>query len=115
MPSIARSLGRLGVPVYGVHADKHSLTAQSRYWRKHFIWNIEKASPEASVDWLMRLHRQIGSHPIILPTDEPTGIFLADHSETLKEAFLFPRQRAGLIRALCNKQTMYDLCAWLRS
>src|ERR1051326_1087191 len=45
--SIARSLGRLGVPVYGVHADKHSPTAQSRYWRKNFIWNIEKASPEA--------------------------------------------------------------------
>ena len=59
-----------------------------------------------SLDWLMRLPRQIGSHPIILPTDEPTGIFLADHRETLKGAFLFPRQRAGLIRALCNKQTI---------
>src|SRR5690242_227861 len=39
--AIARSLGRLGVAVYGVHADPHSPAARSRYWRKNFIWNIE--------------------------------------------------------------------------
>ena len=102
--AIARSLGRLGVPVYGVHADKHSPAARSRYWRENFVWNIEKKSPEASIDWLLQLSQKIGSRPILLPTDDHSCVFLADHVETLKEAFLFPNQPAGLTRALSNKQ-----------
>ena len=31
--AIARSLGRLGVSVYGVHGDHSSPAASSRYWR----------------------------------------------------------------------------------
>lgn len=108
--AIARSLGRLGVPVYGVHADKHSPAARSRYWRENFVWNIEKKTPEASIDWLLQLSQKVGSRPILLPTDDHSCVFLADHVETLKEAFLFPNQPAGLTRALSNKQEMYYLC-----
>lgn len=108
--AIARSLGRLGVPVYGIHADRHSPAASSRYWRKNFVWDIEKASPEASLDWLLQLSQKIGSRPILLPTDDHSCVFLADQAETLKEAFLLPNQPAGLTRALSNKQDMYYLC-----
>jgi predicted ATP-grasp superfamily ATP-dependent carboligase len=108
--AIARSLGRLGVPVYGVHAQKYSPIASSRYWHKNFVWDIEKASPEASLDWLLQLSRRIGTRPIILPTDDHSCVFLADHAETLKEAFLFPNQPVGLTRELSNKQGMYYLC-----
>lgn len=108
--AIARSLGRWGVPVYGVHADKHSPAAASRYWRKNFVWDIEKASPEASIDWLLQLGRKIGSRPLLLPTDDHSCVFLSDHTETLKETFLFPNQPAGLTRALSNKREMYYLC-----
>lgn len=108
--AIARSLGRLGIPVYGVHAHKHSPAASSRYWQKNFIWDIGKASPKASIDWLLQLSQKIGARPLLLPTDDHSCVFLADHTETLKEAFLFPDQPAGLIRALSNKQKMYYLC-----
>ena len=57
--SIARSLGRLGVPVYGVHADARSPAARSRYWRKNFVWDTTKASPADLVDWLLQLGRKI--------------------------------------------------------
>ncbi|HEU5383082.1 MAG TPA: hypothetical protein VFV38_47385 [Ktedonobacteraceae bacterium] len=108
--AVARSLGRLGVPVYGVHADAHSPAARSRYWRKNFIWDIEKASPEASVDWLLQLSRKLGTRPLLIPTDDGSCVFLSEQAETLKEGFLFPNQPVGLTGALSNKQSMYYLC-----
>ena len=107
---IARSLGRLEVPIYGVHADRHSPAASSRYWRKNFFWDVTKASPEKSVDWLLRLGRKIGSHPILIPTDDHSCLFVADHAEALKEEFLFPNQALGLARSLSSKKQMYFLC-----
>lgn len=108
--AIARSLGRLGVPVYGVHADAHSPAARSRYWRKNFLWDIEQAAPAASVDWLLQLSRRLGTRPLLVPTDDKSCVFLSEYAEALREGFLFPNQPDGLTRALSNKQTMYHLC-----
>jgi D-aspartate ligase len=107
---IARSLGRLGVPMFGVHADTRSPAARSRYWRKNYAWDFAKASPEESIDWLLRLSRTIGTHPILIPTDDASCVFLADHAVVLREEFLFPNQPAGLTRALSSKKQMYFLC-----
>lgn len=107
---IARSLGRIGVSVYGVHADSRSPAMRSRYWRENFIWDIAKASQEKTVDWLLGLGRRIGSRPILIPTDDGSCVFVADHATALKEMFLFPNQPAGLARSLSSKQKMYYLC-----
>jgi len=107
---IARSLGRLGVPVYGVHADHRSPAARSQYWRENFYMDMNKASSEESVDWLLGLSRKIGSRPILIPTDDYSCIFVADFADVLKEGFLFPNQPAGLARSLSNKEKMYNLC-----
>jgi predicted ATP-grasp superfamily ATP-dependent carboligase len=107
---IARSLGRLGVPVYGVHARRDSPAAQSSYWKKNFFWDITNASQRESVDWLLRLGRTLGSGAILVATDDDSCLFVADHAAALQEVFVFPRQRAGLTRSLSNKQQMYYLC-----
>jgi predicted ATP-grasp superfamily ATP-dependent carboligase len=111
--AIARSLGRLGVPVYGVHADSRSPAARSRYWRENFFWDSEKAAPEDTVNWLLDLAGKIASsapRPILIPTDDDSCVFVADHAGALKEGFLFPDQPAGLARSLSSKQSMYYLC-----
>jgi len=108
--AIARSLGRQGVPVYGVHADPRSPAARSRYWRKNFFWDFERTTPEDSVNWLLQLGRKIGSDPILIPTDDMSCVFVADHANALKEEYLFPDQPPGLTRLLSSKQTMYYLC-----
>lgn len=108
--AIARSLGRLGVKVYGVHADPRSPAALSRYWEKNTFWDFGVHPPDASVDRLLQLSREIGRNPILLPTDDWSCLFVADHAEKLKQGFLFPDQPAGLARSLSSKESMYDLC-----
>lgn len=108
--AIARSLGRLGVSVYGVHADPRSPAARSRYWANNTFWSLSAHSADASVDRLLQLSGEIGCNPILLPTDDDSCLFVADHAEVLKQGFLFPDQPSGLARALSSKETMYDLC-----
>ncbi|HEV2581960.1 MAG TPA: hypothetical protein VGT44_13985 [Ktedonobacteraceae bacterium] len=108
--AIARSLGRLGVSVYGVHADRRSPAARSRYWKENFFWNIAKAAPEKTVERLLQLGQQIGARPLLIPTDDDSCVFAADHADSLREAFLFPEQPAGLARSLSSKKQMYYLC-----
>ncbi len=108
--TIARSLGRLGVPVYGVHADALSPAASSKYWRRNYIWDLNTASPEQSVAWLLDLGRTIGSHPLLMPTDDGSCLFVADHADALREAFRIPNQPPGLTRKLSSKKDMYHLC-----
>jgi D-aspartate ligase len=106
---IARTLGRLGVPVYGVHADRRSPAARSRYWRENFIWDFNQSAPQ-SIDWLLKLRRKIGARPLLVPTDDDSCLFVADHADILKEEFLLPDQPSGLARALSSKQQMYYIC-----
>lgn len=108
--SIARSLGRPGVPLYGIFADAHSPGGQSRYWRQKFIWDSAKAHEEQSVEWLLALGSKIGGRPLLVPTDDDSCVFVADHATELQEAFLFPQQPPGLVRSLSSKKEMYYLC-----
>lgn len=107
---IARSLGRLGVPVYGMHADHRSPAARSRYWRENFYLDMNKAPSEESIDRLLGLSRKIGFRPILIPTDDYSCVFVADFADVLKEGFLFPNQPTGLARSLSSKEKMYHLC-----
>src|SRR5579863_2929376 len=112
--SIARSLGRLGTPLYGVYADPHAPAKRSRYWKKTFIWDFAKADEEESVAWLLGLARKLvprpGVRPLLLATDDDSCVFIADHASALREGFLFPEQPEGLVRSLSNKKQMYFLC-----
>lgn len=107
---IARSLGRLGVPVYGVHADARSPAAKSRYWRQNFFFDLKCSPPRQSVDFLLRVGQTIGTNPILIPTDDRSCLFVADHADALTEQFLFPRQPSGLARSLSSKESMFYLC-----
>ena len=108
--AIARSLGRLGIAVYGVHSDTRSPAARSRYWRRNFFLDRGASRPEDSIKRLLDVAGELGSRPILVPTDDESCLLAADHAETLRQAFLMPEQPAGLARSLSNKQSLYELC-----
>jgi D-aspartate ligase len=107
--AIVRSLGRLGVPVYAVHADRWTPGLFSRYCREGVLWDVRTSSAEQSVRFLGDLGRRIGRRSVLIPTSDIGAMFVADEAERLAEWFIFPRHDRDLIRALCSKREMYHL------
>jgi D-aspartate ligase len=105
---IARSLGRLGVPVYCVDA-RWGPAFSSRYCCGHFVRDIESISSAQSVPNLLEIGRKLGGRPILIPTTDQGAIWVSEHSVALRTIFRFPYQDATLVRLLCNKSRMQEL------
>jgi D-aspartate ligase len=106
---IARTAGRLGIPVYWMHPPVWVPAASSRYVYEETLWDAD-APAEASVECLLERGRQIGGESILIPTDDKAAVFVEDQAEYLRERFLFPDQPYGLARSLGSKKEMHLLC-----
>ncbi len=105
-----RSLGRLGVPVYGVHEGRWAPAASSRYLRGRLFWRPDAWSAEQTRAGLRALADLIGRPAVLIPTDDAGAIFLDEHGAGLRDRFLFSEPPAGLARRLADKWSMYALC-----
>jgi predicted ATP-grasp superfamily ATP-dependent carboligase len=108
-----RSLGRLGVPVYGVHEDPLAPAARSRYLHGRWIWQPAAEDAERLRTGLMTLAARIGRRAVLLPTDDAGALFLAEHGGELRVHFLFPDPPSDLPRRLAGKYTLHQLCSEL--
>jgi len=104
---IVRSLGRLGVPVYCVDADRWEPAFSSRYCRGRFLLNDENS--EETLAQLLDIGRKLGGQPILIPTTDRGAIWVADRADALRETFSFPVQDAALVRSLSDKNRMQQL------
>jgi len=107
---VIRSLGRIGVPVYGVHEGSWAPAASSRYLRGRFFWQPDPGDAERVVAGLIRLAGHIGQPSVLLTTDDAGAIFLAEHGDVLRSYYLFPAPPADLPRRLAGKYSLYQLC-----
>lgn len=107
--AVMRSLGRMGVPVYGMDPDPWSAGMRSRYCRGRFSWDIDGSSPEENIDHLLRTARAIGRPSVLFNFSDPLAVLVADHADALKEWFLFPVQSPALVRSLVSKKKMHVL------
>ncbi len=106
---IARSLGRLGVPVYAVHPDANDPTLASKYCRKTLIWDIDKQPAADSLKFLEDLGCQFDRSAILISTTDATTIFVSHNAEKLKKHYIFPNQSSELVTSLIDKKKMYYL------
>jgi D-aspartate ligase len=106
----ARSLGRLGIPVYAVHPDARVPSSLSRYCRHTFVWDIGLGATDDSLAFLVTIAHALEKRPILIPTEDISCLFVADNAEALGEHFLLPAQPSGLARSLSSKRDMYLLC-----
>src|SRR5216684_4194112 len=105
---IARSLGRLGISVYGVDRHPRNSVFASRYCRR-VVWDLDHESPLATVGFLDRLARQVGGRPILIPTTDPSSLLVAEHADALAERFQFPRVPPELVRSFSDKGELFLL------
>src|SRR5215813_6155463 len=84
---VMRSLGRLGVPVYGVHPTRWPVAAFSRYCRKVFPLDLDTTPTEQSVDVLLNIAQSLRARPVLIATNDETALFVARNAVRLQEAF----------------------------
>ena len=92
---VIRSLGRLGVPVYGVHEGRWAPAASSRYLAGRVFWQPPPDDADRIIAGLLELAGRIGRPAVLLPTDDAGAIFLAEQGGPLRDSFLFPRPARG--------------------
>lgn len=103
-----RSLGRLGVPVYGVHAQALAPAARSRYLQGS--WRPSTDDGERLQEGLVTLAERIGRRSVLIPTDDTGAIFLAESGTRLRRWFQFPDPPRDLPRRLAGRYSLYQLC-----
>jgi D-aspartate ligase len=106
---IARSLGRLGVPVYWAHSDPGAPAARSRYLAGTFDWVLDHSNPESAVERLLQIARELGRPAILIPTEDGSSVLVAEQAQALREHFIFPAQSPELVGRLASKREMHAL------
>jgi D-aspartate ligase len=105
-----RSLGRAGVPVYGIHEDRFSPAGLSRYLTGRFIWPAAPEDPGQLLEGLTAMADTIGRQAILLPTDDRAAVFIAEHDAELGRAFRLPEQPDTSPRQLADKLELSRIC-----
>jgi D-aspartate ligase len=109
--AVTRSLGRLGVPVYIVDDDPRMPAFSSKYCRKGFVWDIDQAREEESVEYLGGIGRRLGRPAVLIPTTDTVALFVAANAGSLRQWFIFPNQSPRLAHSLHSKKEMHRLAA----
>lgn len=110
---VVRSLGRLGVPVYGVYEERFAPAAVSRYLSGKFIWQADAGDPDRFLDGMAMVGERLGRPTVLIPTDDLGAILISEHASTLGQWFCFPRPPPGLAHLLASKRGLYELCGKL--
>lgn len=105
---IARSGGRLGIPVHRVSCERWAPAATSRYSRG-WLSLPDGASDQHILDRLREVAGDIG-RAILIPVDDAGSVFVDTHAAALQQHFLFPQQPTGLARSLSSKREMFEMC-----
>jgi predicted ATP-grasp superfamily ATP-dependent carboligase len=104
---VVRSLGRLGVSVYGVHPTPSPVASFSKYCTKVFPLNVDGVPADRAVDALLNIADSIGRRPLLITTTDEAALFVARNMWGLQQGFVFPQNPMRLVWSLYNKREMY--------
>lgn len=110
---IARTLGRLGVPVALLYAHADAAAARSRFVSARSAWN-PSGEPSVAVEILRRTVEPLGADAVLVPTDDAMAVWVDRHTTELRAAgFRFAEQPPGLVERLVSKSAMRDVASEL--
>ena len=103
---IARSLGRLGIPVHLLDSNPRAPSFRSRYSSSNFLWDLDSNSQERSVEYLSEIASRWGRSAVLIPTSDAGELFVAANAAALSQWFLFPKLPYEVAQRLINKRDM---------
>ena len=107
--AIMRTLGYLGVDVYGVSNNERSYAFRSRYCRRKLIVPYGEGDFAALLESLESLARELPSKPILIATSDETAIAVAENYERLSSSYLIAQNGGSIVATLADKMTMFGL------
>jgi D-aspartate ligase len=110
---VVRSLGRLGVPLYGVYEERFTPAAVPRHLRGRFVWHCDVDDPDRFLEGMAMVGERLGRPTVLIPTDDLGAILISEHAPTLGRWFRLPQPPPGLAHLLASKKGLYELCSKL--
>jgi predicted ATP-grasp superfamily ATP-dependent carboligase len=111
--AIARTLGRLGVPVYLIaQTGVKTPVWASRYWTKRVRWDFSRPEPESLAFILemgAQMEREHGKRAILLTLADWVAIFVERNAEALQQRFVFPVPVRPILTTVLDKWGMFLL------
>lgn len=106
---VARSLGRLGIPVYFIDSNPKTFSFYSRYCKQGFNYNKEIGYSEATVEFLINIGKSIGRNSILIYTTDEAANLCADYFSVLKKYYTYHKLSPTLMKSIASKKGMYYL------
>ena len=109
---VMRSLGRLGVPVYGLAHRHLSMANSSRYCAGTVNIGINGrplGDPSRLLEEFRDAGRGLGEGCVLIPASDEWAIFVACHADELAGAYVFARNAPDLISTLASKEGLAGL------
>lgn len=107
--AVMRSLGSLGVNLYGIDSVPDAPGFASKYCRTKYLRGLEVKDEEPLLDTLLEISDRLGRKAILIPTSDDTSLFVATHREQLEEGYWFQNNSPELIGRLISKEGMHGL------
>jgi D-aspartate ligase len=109
---VMRSLGRMGVRVYGLTHSRRSMSSVSRYCAGQVDAGVNGrplGDPSAVIDQLLDAGSRIGRGTVLIPASDEWAVLVAAHAAELQPAYAFSASDPSLVAALASKESMTAL------
>jgi len=107
--AIMRSLGKLGVAVYGIDSEENVPGFLSRYCRGRFFKKFDLDKTDDYLKFVLNVGDKIGEKAILIPTSDELAVFVSRNSDALSSKFIFPSNDPELLEILISKERMHHL------
>lgn len=106
--SVARSLGRRGVPVVAVDADPRAPASASRFVLGLCLAPDPLDDGDTCVQRLITLGRQLRRRAALFPTSDAWALLIAQHAGRLASTFVLPPATYDQLTAILDKGALYS-------
>jgi len=107
--AVVRSLGREGIPVFGVDSSYYAISLFSRYCKKLVILNPRK-DEEKLVKCLVKFALTVKHKPVLFATSDDFLIFIANNNNELSRYFIYPSINNEIADKFLDKEQFYKIC-----
>lgn len=105
---MARSLGRRGIPVYGIDTDAGAFGMVSRYIKPR-PFPSTAISDEDRVQFLLDFGRKLGEKAVLYAVSDDTVLLCSRYRDELSKYFLYVMPDHGTISSLLTKDGLHEV------